>query len=179
MDISTGHSHPGVHNLVLNSIPDRQAMVQNTGDSRKRHCNTEGKVFECRAKTRSQVAITKYGIIYCLGCSQMNCSSCYQDTAEGYHPNPFCTSCQCSMLKISAASAVVQRWERVKLKNPSLLLKKGGKSGCNPDHFGLPDYGAIKSVIQPTEVQDSSNFRRAAEEKSEDDKRQPSKVQSW
>lgn len=105
VDISTGHSHPGVHNLVLNSIPDRSATGQDTGDSRKRYCNTEGKVFEFRAKTRSQVAITKYGIIYCLGCSQMNCSSCYQVTAEGYHSNPFCIACHYSLLKISAVSS--------------------------------------------------------------------------
>lgn len=126
MDISTRHLHPGVHNLVLNYIPDRSATVQDTGDSSKRHCNTEGKMFEFRAKTRSQVAITKYGIIYCLGCSQMNCSSCYQVTAEGYHSNSFRIACHYSILKISPVSTAslflspVLRKIQTK-KHPSLL----------------------------------------------------------
>lgn len=106
MDISTGHLHPGVHNSVLNSIPDRYATVQDIEDSRKRHCNTEGKALEFRAKTRSQVVITTCDITSCLGCSQMNCSSCHQLTAEGYQPNPFCITCHHSVLKISAVSIV-------------------------------------------------------------------------
>lgn len=48
--------------------------------------NTEGKVFELKAKNRSQTAVTKYGIIYCLRCSWMNHSSCYQVPVKDYHP---------------------------------------------------------------------------------------------
>lgn len=145
MDTYTGHSHPGGHNLVLNSIPDRYATVQDTGDSRKRHCNTEGKVFEFRAKTRNQIAIMKYGTIYCLGCSQMNASSCYQVTAEGYHSNPFCIACHYSMLKISAVSTVSMFLSSVlgKIQTKKILplgKKKKKKRdelslGFKPDHF--------------------------------------------
>lgn len=68
-------THSGVDNLVLSSTPGRYATVQGTRNSAKRHCNTEGKVFDSKAKTRTKVAIIKCGTIYCLGCTQRNCKS--------------------------------------------------------------------------------------------------------
>lgn len=109
-------------------------------------------MFESRAKTRSKAAIIKHGIISCLGCTQRNCSSCYQVTAEGHHSNPFCQAYHYSLLKDHCSFNCTAFLSPVlgKIQTKRILLfvrQRGDKDGFKPGHVGQPDYGAFAPLI--------------------------------